>query len=256
MNLASELKEAIKIDRDREADLAKAHLGSLVPIAAREGIDMEVTRSKLKASMDGEIDLWWELANTFTNEVKYEKAARSSAKRFYSAVYGADENEILRRVCFEYAEQSGVQLDFEPFRPLLEHEMAEEVLEVREQLREIINRRDGLEDATGRFIPLNAWDDTKKEENQWRAVLAYVAASFEQELMGEVFDCAQAELDAAAEEDRRKRFWIWLYQGDGCTIRFGSRVSDAERTRIQRRIQERVDERTEELGVVSTLEIE
>jgi hypothetical protein len=256
MNLPTELKEAIKVDRDVEADLAKAHLGSLVPIAGREGIDMDITERKLKASMAGDIDLWRELAHTFTDEVEYEGAARTAAKRFYSAVYGAGENEVLRRVCFQYEEKSGVQLSFDPFRPLLDHEMAKEVLEVRSQLRQIINERGGLEDATGRFIPLNAWDDVKKQENRWRGVLAYVAASYEQELMGEVFDCAQAELDAAREEDRRKRFWIWLYQADGCTIRLGTKTTDARRRRILRRIQERVDERAQELGVVSALEIE
>ena len=254
MNLPTEMRTALMIDRDVDVDLEKAHFGSMVPIAEREGIDMPVTREYLQASLSGEIDLWRDIANTFGEKVDYPEAARTAAKKLYAAVYGGSKEEMLRGVCFTYAEKSGVQFGFDPFRPALTHPMMKEVLDVREQLKSIINDRGGIEDVSGRFIPLSAWNEVKKAKNRWRGVLSYYAASYEQELMAEVFDCAQAELDAASENGRRKQFWIWLYQSDGCTIRFGSRVSDARRTQILNRIQERVDERAADLGVITALD--
>jgi hypothetical protein len=152
-------------------------------------------------------------------------------------------------MCFEYADQSGEQTGFDPFRPVLGHEMSEEVFNVREELRALIENHGELEDATGRMIPLSAWTGVKKKKNRWRGVLAYVVASYEQELMAALFDRAIEE----EKRDGRRRFWIWLYQADGVTLRFSSR---ANQKKIISNLQKRVSERARELSMITKLEVD
>jgi hypothetical protein len=125
----------------------------------------------------------------------------------------------------------------------------EELLETRDKLEAIITSRGGLKDASGRFIPLSAWDETKKEGNRWRGVMAYVNCSFEQEIMYPVFREAQAELD----RDGDVKFKVWLYQGDGVTIRIHRNY--AHEPRIAR-LQKAVADKAEELGVPTKLEVD
>ena len=79
--------------------------------------------------------------------------------------------------------------------------------------------------------------------------MAYVNASYEQELMAALFDEAQAERD----RDGETRFKVWLYQADGVTVRIDRRYSHSAQIE---RLQKTVASRAEELGVPTELEVD
>jgi len=254
MNLPSEVLRAMYTPNDYELDLSKAHLGSYAPVARREGIDVPVLEEYLEANLEDDEsllkdgDLWTELASTM--ELGDLQAARTAAKRAYSAVYGSSRQNLLYQIYQEYAKATGEPPDdFEPLRPILSHPLMQELLETRDKLEAIVTNRGGLEDATGRLIPQEAWDETKDRGDRWRGVLAYVNASYEQELMAAAFDEAREEKQA----DGRTDYKIWLYQADGFTVRVRSRVSHSKRIE---RLQEAVAERASELAVPTELRVD
>lgn len=251
MNLPSNVLRATYDKRDYELDLSKAHLASYVPVANQYGLDVPVLEDWLQANLDGEVDLWTELARSFDTEVMDDvKARRKAVKRSYSAVYGSARQNILYRVLEEYGRLTGYYLkSFEPVRPLLSHPLMEELLSTRDKLEVIINDNGGMEDADGYHIPLGAWDETKDKENRWRGVMAYVNCSYEQKLMAAAFDEARAELD----RDARPRFRIWLYQADGVTVRIGNKASHSKQID---RLQSAVADKAEELKVPTKLEVD
>ena len=79
--------------------------------------------------------------------------------------------------------------------------------------------------------------------------MAYVNASYEQELMAALFEEARDE----RERDGQTRFEVWLYQADGVTIRIDRRYSHANQIE---RLQKAVASRAEELGVPTELEVD
>jgi len=260
MNVKSEvLRSMYHPERDYELDLSKAHLASYVPVARREGLEVPSLERYLQANLENDDDLlaggdlWTELASAIDGEVFDDPAAlRSAVKRAYSAVYGSSRSNLLHQIYLDYSHQTG---DFPeeghtPIRPLLNHELMEELLSTRDKLEVIINNRGSLKDAAGREIPLSAWDDVKDKDNRWRGVMAYVNASYEQELMGEIFN----EARATQERDGYTEFQVWLYQGDGVTVRIDRRVRN--HYDIIGRIQSAVEERAQELGVPTELEID
>jgi hypothetical protein len=254
MNLPSRILRSTYTENDYELDLSKAHLASYVPVARREGLEVPVLEEYLQANLEGDEelleggDLWTDLASTL--EVSNAQAARKAVKRAYSAVYGSSRQNLLHQIYQEYGKLTGTYLDgHDPLRPLLDHPLMEELLSTRDKLEAIITSRGGLEDATGRLIPLSAWDETKDTEDRWRGVMAYVNASYEQEIMAAAFDVAQEEMDA----DGRTDMTIWLYQADGFTVRMRSRVSHSKRIEM---LQDAVAERAAELGVPTELEVD
>jgi len=258
MNLPSEILRSMYIERDYELDLSKAHLASYAPVAKREGLEVPTLEKCLQANLRGDEelleggDLWMDLAMAVNTDVFDDpKALRSAVKRAYSAVYGSGRQNVLYRIYKKYGKLTGHYPNegLEPLRPLLSHPLMEELLETRDKLELIVSERAGLEDANGRFIPLSAWDQTKRKENRWRGVLAYVNASYEQELMAALFDEAQAERD----RDGETRFTVWLYQADGVTVRIDRRYSHANQIE---RLQKAVADRAEELGVPTELEVD
>jgi len=255
MNLPSEVLRATYIDRDYELDLSKAHLASYVPVAKREGIEVPVLERHLEANMDADTslltegDLWCDLASCLDVEGPMDKK-RKTVKRAYSIVYGKEIRGLWYQLLKEWGNLTGEYLDStEPFKGLRDHPLMDELLTTRDKLEAIITNRGGLEDANGRFIPLDAWDETKKTANRWRGVMAYVNASYEQELMGAAFDVADGERD----RDEDTRFKIWAYQADGVTARINRRYSHSKQIE---RLQNAVKERADELGVPTELEVD
>jgi len=257
MNLPSDVLRATYTERDYELDLSKAHLGSYVPVAKREGIEVPALEKYLQANLnDNELlledgDLWTELAMAVDRSVMDDaRARRKAVKRAYSAVYGSSRTNLMRAIWKAYAKASGEHLDsFAPIRSLLDHELMEELLETRDKLEAIITERGYLEDVAGRPIPLSAWDETKDKADRWRGLLAYVNASFEQEIMAAAFDEARKE----QERDARPRFRIWLYQHDGFTVRMASKASHSRQIT---RLQAAVTGKAQELGVPTELEVD
>ena len=252
MNLPSHILRSMYHERDYELDQSKAHLASYVPVAKREGLDVPVLEDYLSANMNGEIDLWTELADSFdARAMSSDKARRKAVKRAYSAVYGSARQNVLYRIYKEYGRITGEYLDnFDPIEPLLSHPLMEELFATRDKLEVIIDGRRGLEDADGCLIPLSAWDKTKDKANRWRGVMSYVNASYEQKLMGELFEEAQATKD----RDSYTEFTVWLYQADGVTVRMDRRVRSHHG--VIERLQSAVAEKAEELGVPTELEVD
>lgn len=257
MNLPTPIRRSVYTARDREMDLSKAHLASYVPVARREGLSVPVLERYLEANLNDdeellkEGDLWTELASTIRcPALSNPKALRDAVKRSYSIVYGQEKQDLPYTILKEYGRLTGHFHDTTaPVKPLLKHPLMEEILGTRKELKSIMNERGDLEDANGRFIPLSEWNATKDRENRWRGVLAYVNASYEQKLMGAAFEEAQKEL----ERDGNTRFWIWLYQGDGFTMRVRS---DASATRQIERLQDAVGDEVGELDVPTELEVD
>jgi hypothetical protein len=134
----------------------------------------------------------------------------------------------------------------------LTHDALAEVLDVRDAIRDHINKAGGLEDAFGRFIPLTAWDGVKNDANRWRGVLAYVNCSYELALIYEVFKLAIEEQEWADEKkSRRERFKVWLLQGDGLTIRIDRKQKHEP---VIDKLQAAVKAKADELGMTTALE--
>lgn len=70
--------------------------------------------------------------------------------------------------------------------------------------------------------------------------MAYVNCSFEQEIMYPIFDLARQEM----EREEYARFKVWLYQGDGVTIRVHRNVRNHDKQigRLQRAVKQRAGE--------------
>jgi hypothetical protein len=259
MNLPSEVLRSMYHERDYELDLSKAHLASYVPVAKREGLGVPTLERYLDANLTGDTellmdgDLWMDLAMTVDADVFDDiQALRDAVKRAYSAVYGSGRQNILYRIYQKYGKFTGHYPDegLEPLRPILDHPLMQELLETRDKLELIINQRGGLENANGRFIPLYAWDETKKEENRWRGVMAYVNASYEQELMLPIFQEARSTMEREAYTE----FRVWLYQADGVTVRMHRNARN--HSDIIVRLQSAVEEKARELGVPTELEVD
>lgn len=251
MNLPSKILQAVYGERDYELDLSKAHLAGYVPTVERFGIDAPVLRQKLRAGREGEIDLWAKIGDTFdTGHMPDAEARRKAAKRLYSAPYGSTRENMLFEMLKEYGRVAGsYPTSFDAVNPCLQHPLVKELFQTREKLEAIITSQGGLEDATGRFIPLSKWDGVKDKENRWRGVMAYVNASYEQQIMASIFEEAEKEMD----RERKTRFKIWLYQGDGVTIRVHRDYSHSPQIK---RLQDAADEKADELGVPTKLEID
>lgn len=231
--------------RDYELDLSKAHLACMIPLAEQEGVGAALLREYVEASMEGE-DIWTDLAGEFSDEYEWDaKAARSTAKKVYALVYDSATDNLL----FEMSKAYEGHRSFDAFEPVLEHELVKEILRIRSELEAIIKERGGMEDAAGRFIPVEKWDGKKKEEDRWRGVMAYVNASYEQRLMYPIFEIAQEEKERAA----RARFKVWLYQADGVTIRVASKASHSKQIA---RLQEAVAKEADRLGIPTKLEVD
>jgi hypothetical protein len=245
MNLPSKLLHSLYTDRDREVDLSKAHLACEVPLAEKNGIDATLLREYLERNRrDENFDLWLDVAQRF--KVDDMGAARATAKKLYSAPYGSSEKNLLKEMCWAYEDMTGRQDGTDPFKPVLEHPLVDELFRMREEFKELITGRGWLKDAAGRKIRPAMM--THKNDGAWKSVLAYTNSSFEQRLMAPIFDLAIEEQDRS-----RPRFAVWLYQGDGVTIRVKSRASTSHQVD---RLQSAVTEEAEELGVPTELEVD
>jgi len=250
MNLPSEILRPIYTKRDYEVDLSKAHLACMVPLAEQEGIDASTLREWVEWSMEEGNDLWTGVASCFSDEYDWDpEAARPTAKKLYALVYGSTTGNLFFEMSQAYAGPGREYRSHDAFEPVLNHELVEEILQIRSELRSVIEKRGGMEDAAGRFIPLEKWDDTKAEEDRWRGVMAYVNASYEQKLMHKVFELAREE----RERDARARFKVWLYQADGVTVRMSSKASHSRQIE---RLQNAVAEEAERLGIPTKLEVD
>ena len=250
MNLPSDILRPIYTEKDREMDLSKAHLACVTPVAEKNGIDASLLREYLDRNRNSDFDLWMDIAKRF--EVENMKAARTAAKGLYSAPYGGSKQEVVKQMCWGYADAGGAQHSFEPFKPALEHPLVDELFRMRGELKELIRQRGYLVDAAGRKIRPEMMTH-KDEADRWKPVLAYTNASFEQKLMFEPFRLAIEEREWAAQKNsRRPKFRIWLYQADGITVRF---KSDSPQRQIQR-LQDAVAEKANELNVPTELEVD
>jgi len=258
MNLATPVRRALYTDRDRELDLSKAHFASYVVVAEREGLLAPTIRQYLEAGLEGDEelltggDLWTDIAEWIPNRNFPDRdAARTAAKSVYAAVCGSSREGLLREVWETYRNATSLPFDGtkDDLLGLLHHPIILETFETRDRLRRIINDRNGLADADGRPVPLEAWDEIKAPKNQWRGLLSYVNASFEQKLMAACFRIAKRE----RERPQRSRFHIWLYQGDGFTMRVTSKASI---TKQVRRLQKAVAEEANRLGMPTRLTVD
>jgi len=248
MNLPSNILRSMYTKRDVELDLTKAHLACMVPLANREGINASLLNEYLRRSMEGE-DIWSGLAESFSNDHDWAPGvARATAKKIYALVYGSSLNNLFREMTMTYGKKTGEYLSFDAFRPVTNHELVDELLRIRSKLKSVINRRGGMEDAAGCFIPLSKWNETKNKEDRWRGVLAYVNASYEQKLMAEAFRIAEQE-----NSRERPRFRIWLYQADGFTMRVASKYKPENQIE---RLQRAVRSKANDLNVPTKLEID
>jgi hypothetical protein len=254
INLASCVRPTLYCERDREVDLTKAHLAGFVAVAKSEGLEVPRLEKALDASLSG-ADLWRDIASYLDEkELPDAHARRSAVKKTYALVYGSSVANFLYELKKAYASATGTELKRdEAVEDVLDHPVIEEILQVRSEIEDRINEQGGLEAADSRFIPLSPWDDVKAMEDRWRGCLAYVNASYEMELMWEVFQIAIQEEEAATESGRRLRFQIWLLQGDGCTIRFRKERSAAD---VIRKMKEAVADRADELGMPAALEVQ
>ena len=250
INVSSSIRPAFYCDRDVELDLAKAHLSGFVPVAANYGHDMPVLNDYLNRSLAGEIDLWADIASYMdTDMLPDAKARRKAAKRSYALVYGSSIGNYYYETLKAYASATGSEMATQDaVEGLTEHRVIKEVLDIREEIQAQINEDGGLEDATGRWIPLSAWNDVKDTEDRWRGALAYANCSYEQELMHTIFEKAIKE----EESDGRPRFQIWLLQGDGLTIRLSR---ERHRKDVVCELKQRVKCRAKELGMSTALEV-
>ncbi|MFB6271891.1 MAG: hypothetical protein ABEL51_03250 [Salinibacter sp.] len=258
MNVKTEVRKSLYVEgKDWELDLTKAHLTSYVPTVRDHGIETPQLDRYLQANLENDTDLlaegdlWMELARACDTEVLSNiEALRNAVKRLYSVPYGMEWARVLHNIAVDYEANGGSYPDsHEPLRPLGSHPLVSELLETRETLRDIINDRGGLEDATGRFIPLGKWDETKHKENRWRGLMSYINASYETEIVGAAFDEARKEKAREAST----RFKIWLYQGDGFTIRVSSKASPKKQINS---LQRAVAHKADELGVPTELEVD
>jgi hypothetical protein len=258
MNLAAELRHPLYGGRDYELDLDKAHFASYVPVVRREGIEVPTLAKYLTANLRDDEDmlqkgdLWWDLASMVDEDAfPHRSALRTAVKRAYSSVYGSGVGNMLFRILELYAQLTGHWPDegTEPLKAILGHPLMDELFETRDKLEVIINQRGGLEDANGRFIPLDAWDREKKKENRWRGVMAYVNCSVEQEIMYPIFREAREEM----KRDGKTRFKVWLYQGDGVTLNVHRDYSHEPQIA---RLQKAVKQRANELGAPTRLEVD
>ena len=255
MNLPTPVRRSFYTGRDYELDLSKAHLASCVPVARREGMAVPTLKRYLQANLRGDTDLleggdlWLDLASYLEVNGPIDKK-RKVVKRAYSLVYGKAAGRLWYQLLKEWKRLTGRWVgSTTPFKKLGRHPLIKELLQARSQLRQIIDKRGGLEDVRGRLVPLSAWDATKKKENRWRGVLAYVNASFEQALLYPVFEEALAE----RRREGPSRFQIWLYQADGVTVRIHRKYD--HRPQIKR-LQEAVAKQADELGVPTELEVD
>ena len=250
MNLPSSLLRPIYTPRDYEVDLSKAHLACMVPLAEQEGIDASVLRDWVEWSMEEGNDLWEHAASSFSEEHEWDaEAARGTVKKLYALVYGSTVDNLFFEMSQSYAGPGRSYRSHDAFEPVLDHPLVEEILRIRSELREIIEERGGMEDAAGRFIDLESWDETKAEEDRWRGVMAYVNASYEQKLMYPIFELAREE----KARDARARFKVWLYQADGVTVRMSSKASHSRQIE---RLQSAVAEEADRLGIPTELEVD
>lgn len=259
MNLPPKLRRPIYTGRDYEVDLDKAHLACYVPVVRREGIEVPTLDKYLAANLQDDTgllergDLWWDLASTIDTDVFNNLSAlRTAVKRAYSSVYGSTIQTMLFRIYELYASLTGHWPDegIQPLKAILMHPLMDELFDTRDKLEAILTSRGGLEDANGRFIPLKAWDEVKKKENRWRGCMAYVNCSFEQEIMYPIFREAKKE----RERDGHTWFKVWLYQGDGVTIRLHRKVRN--HSKQIGRLQKAVKKRADDLGVPTRLEVD
>jgi len=258
MNVKSEIRKSLYVEgKDFELDLSKAHLASYIPTVRREGIETPQLDKYLRANLEDDEDLlaqgdlWMDLAHAADTEVFDDlEALRDAVKRLYSVVYGMERGRVLHEIAAEYDDETGFYPEtHEPLEPLLSHPLVEELFDTRGKLRGIVEERGGLEDAEGRHIPLSKWNGEKNKEDRWRGVMAYVNASYETEIMAAPFREARAE----KARDARTRFKIWLYQGDGFTMRVSSKASPQRQID---RLQDAVSGRAGELGVPTELEVD
>lgn len=258
MNLKTSLRKSLYVKgKDRELDLSKSHLASYVPTVRARGIETPQLNKYLQANLEdntgllAEGDLWMELACACDTEVLSDTdALRAAVKRLYSVPYGMKWSQVLHMIAKEYDKNGGSYPEtHDVFDGLRSHPLVRELLQTRETLREIINQEGGLWDASGRFIPLSAWNETKAEGDRWRGLMSYINASYETEIVGEAFRVAKKE----RERDARTRFKIWLCQGDGFTIRVSSKASTGRQIK---RLQDAVAEKAEELGVPTKLTVD
>jgi hypothetical protein len=258
MNVKTELRKSVyEESKDRELDASKCHLACYVPTVRAHGIDTPELDRHLQAELEGDTDLlaggdlWMELARACDTSILTNiEALRAAVKRLYSVPYGMKWSYVLHKICSDYAAYGGTYPgSYEPLAGLRSHPLVAELLETRETLREIINEEHGLYDATGRFISLSAWNETKDREDRWRGLMSYINASYETEIIGAAFEEAIKE----KERDARTRFKIWLYQGDGFTIRVSSKASIDSQVGT---LKQAVADKAEDLGVPTELEVD
>lgn len=250
MNLSSALRPVLYTERDVELDLDKAHMAALVVVARRLGIPTPVLSRCLE---DAAVDLWDEFAATFdARALPDARARRKAAKVSYAAVFGSSPNSLLFEVLLEYHRAAGGDVgSFDAVRGLLDHGVMRELFEVRDRIMGHVLREGGLRDVDGRPLTLDQFEEKESPEARARSLLAYVCASYEQALVAAAFEEATSEMEwAAAVPSRKPRFWVWLYQADGFTVRVGSKTSVET---IVARLQRAVERRAADLGMPTRL---
>jgi hypothetical protein len=249
LTLKRELRPPLYTERDVELDLSKAHLAILAKLGLEAGLGVSTIERYLRDHRDGKFDLWDHLASTL--QVDNAEAARKAMKRIYAAVYGASPGELLRQVSNEYHDNisSEVHPGFDPFRPLLKHELVRQVFQVQLGLMRKITESGEILDAAGRTLSRS---DFLSRNNPAQSLLAYVASTYEMKLIEAAFDEAIKEERWAEEKaHRRVRFRIWLLQYDGFTMRV-KRKRDKER--FVKQVQDAVTARARKLGIITTLD--
>jgi hypothetical protein len=129
---------------------------------------------------------------------------------------------------------------------LLQHPIMVELLKLRRQWFEQIDRDGGAADVWGQWQALDRDIDPKTgKAKRWAgSVAAAVIQSVEMAIISPIFEVAQ-------KHGKSDQFTICLFQHDGATISF---QSHKKQDRAQRKLKTAVEARASQLGVATTLE--
>ncbi len=155
--------------------------------------------------------------------------------------------EIIYSICFGKSIYALRQLLLQHGIPiLLKHPILQELLTLRTQWFERIEKDGGASDVWNKWHDLNNEKDpaTGKSKRWAGAIAGTVIQSIEMEIIAPIFDMA-------GRHGKSDQFTICLFLHDGCSISFNSKAKIA---RAQAKLKEAVETRAKELGVSTVLE--
>lgn len=231
-------------------DGSKIQLALFEQLARSMDQECPTIRDYLKGHLDGQFDLWQTIGASI--DLPDEDASRDAAKRgTYAALYFSGEDNLYRQISKEYAKSSEQSSDAWPSGEdvdgFFDHPVIEELLEVRESMKQRVESDGEIEDAFG--IARSA-DDFSERSNPERTMLSCILQGHELRLMEPLYEMAIEE----QRRDREDRFRIALYKYDGILAWIREGNKQREREKWTRRMQEVFDDRAE--NVLTRLDVE